>query len=142
MKTKSIQLFALVFAMLFTFALDVNAQNKTKRERPQPVISVSDNAIEVIQFHNEHRCKTCISIENNAKATLGKLSNIQFKTVNVDEKANADIVMKFKAFGSSLFLYNKNTGKMKDLTDFAFMNAFDAEKFENGLNKAITEFSK
>jgi sulfite exporter TauE/SafE len=41
-----------------------------------------------------------------------------------------------------LFLYNPKTGKKKDLTDFAFMNAGDEKKFESELKKQIEIFLK
>jgi hypothetical protein len=37
-------------------------------------------------------------------------------------------------------LYNPKTGKKKDMTDFAFMNAGNKDKFIQGLKKAIDGF--
>ena len=47
---------------------------------------------------------------------------------------------KFEAAGTALFIYNPKTGKKKDMTDFAFMNAGDKTKFIAGLKKEISSF--
>lgn len=94
--------------------------------------------IEVIDFHTTHRCKTCLAIENAAKSVLQttfanemKAGTIVFKTVNVDEAANAQLAEKYEASGSALFVYNGKTGNAVDLTDFAFMYCLsDENKFK------------
>ncbi|MEI6508293.1 MAG: nitrophenyl compound nitroreductase subunit ArsF family protein [Bacteroidota bacterium] len=101
------------------------------------------NTIEVIQFHSEHRCMTCLKIEKLTRATLGNyFKSIPFKLVNVEDKNNAKITEQFEATGTALFLYNPKTGKKKDLTDFAFMKAGDEKKFEAELKKFIEDFIK
>lgn len=102
-------------------------------------------AIEVIDFHNTHRCKTCLAIENSAKEVLYQefseavqAGKIIFKTVNVDEDANLALAEKFEASGSALFIYNPRTGQATDLTDFAFTYAMsDATKLKQGIKQAI-----
>lgn len=98
--------------------------------------------LEVVYFHSEHRCKTCLEIEKQTRAVLDKhfakevkSGGIILKTYNVDEKANLTICQKFDAFGSSLFLNKVAGGKeeRKNLTDFAFTNAFNAKAFEEKL---------
>jgi hypothetical protein len=84
---------------------------------------------------------TCLKIEKQAKATLAAYyPTTQFSLVNVDDKKNAHKAEQFQATGTALFLYNPKTGKKKDLTDFAFMNAGDKEKFIAGLKKEIELF--
>lgn len=100
------------------------------------------SGIEVIQFHSEHRCMTCNKIEALTKETLKSYAQIPFKLVNVDDKKNEKMAERFEATGTALFLYNIKTGKKKDLTDFAFMNAGDKEKFIAGLKKHINSFTK
>jgi phosphoribosylanthranilate isomerase len=120
--------------LLFT-AFNSEAQ-KTK----QTSSSISDAKIEVIQFHSEHRCMTCNKIETFTKETLKAYPNIPFSLVNVDDKKNEKKAEQFEAAGTALFLYNPKTGKKKDLTDFAFMNASNKEKFLQGLKKEISQF--
>lgn len=99
--------------------------------------------IQVIQFHSEHRCVTCLKIEELSKQTLSDYyPAIPFTLVNVEDKKNERMVEQFEAFGTSLFLYNPKTGIKKDLTDFAFMNAGDEKKFEAELKKQIETFIK
>jgi hypothetical protein len=137
MNTKNIFLsFATLMMLLFT-ACNSEAQN-TK----QTSIATADAKIEVIQFHSEHRCMTCNKIETLTKETLKAYPNIPFSLVNVDDKKNEKKAEQFEATGTALFLYNPKTGKKKDLTDFAFMNAGNKEKFIEGLKKEIDLFLK
>lgn len=135
MKSKSIfYSFATLLMLLFT-ACNSEAQN-TK----QTPTTKTDSKIEVIQFHSEHRCMTCNKIESLTKETLNAYPNIHFSLVNVDDKKNEKKAEQFEATGTALFLYNPKTGKKKDLTDFAFMNAGNKEKFIEGLKKEISQF--
>lgn len=98
--------------------------------------------IEVIQFHSEHRCVTCLEIEKLTKEVLKETSNIPFKLVNVEDEKNEKLAESFEATGTALFLFNPKTGKKKDLTSFAFMNAMgEKAKFKAGLKKEIKNFN-
>ena len=137
MNTKNIFLsFAALMMLLFT-ACNSEAQNT----KPSSNATAKAN-IEVIQFHSEHRCMTCNKIEALTKETLKAYPNIPFFLVNVDDKKNEKKAEQFEAAGTALFLYNPKTGKKKDLTDFAFMNAGNKEKFIEGLKRAIDLFLK
>jgi hypothetical protein len=132
MKTFRTILFILI-AFLLPFA-------KSEAQQPTPATS---STLEVIQFHNEHRCVTCVQIEKLTKATLEKyFKGIPFTLVNVDDAKNAKKAEQFEAAGTALYLYNPKTGKKKDLTEFAFMKAFDEKKFEAELKKQIEDFIK
>lgn len=134
--TKSIFTSLMVTIMLLFTACNGNAQS-TKKETSKKEVS----SIQVIQFHSEHRCMTCNLIENLTKETLQKFPAIPFLLVNVDDKKNEKMAEQFEATGTALFLYNPKTGKKKDLTDFAFMNAkSDSKKFKDGLEKEIIAF--
>lgn len=63
-----------------------------------------------------------------------------FKLVNIDDAKNAKIAEKFEAAGTAVFIYNSKTGKKKDMTDFAFMNAGNKTKFIAGMKKEISSF--
>ena len=137
MNTKNTFLsFATLMMLLFT-ACNSESQNTTQTSN-----ATSEAKIEVIQFHSEHRCMTCNKIEALAKETLKAYPNIPFSLVNVDDKKNEKKAEQFEATGTALFLYNPKTGKKKDLTDFAFMNAGNKEKFIEGLKKEIDLFLK
>lgn len=96
--------------------------------------------MEVIQFHMEHRCKTCETIEVVTNKAITGYQNLPFRLVNIEVEENDAMARDFKVAGTALFLYDKATGKKVDLTDFAFMNAFDEEKFVKGLQKEIEQF--
>lgn len=96
--------------------------------------------VEIIQFHSEHRCATCLKIENLTKETVKTFKGMSFKLVNVDDPKNEKIAEQFEAAGTALFIYNAKTGKKKDMTDFAFMNSENKEKFIEGLKKEINKF--
>ncbi len=135
MKTKSI----LTSFFLIVFLL--TACSTGARSNKATLVS-TETTIEIIQFHSEHRCMTCNKIEVLTKETLKSYPNIPFSLVNVDDKKNEKKAEQFEATGTALFLYNPKTGKKKDLTDFAFMNASNKEKFVEGLKKEIEAFLK
>jgi len=100
-------------------------------------------AIQVIQFHSEHRCVTCLKIEKLTKITLAAhFPALSLTLVNVEDKKNSKMVEQFEATGTALFLYNPKTGVRKELTDFAFMRAGNEKLFDTELKKFIEEFLK
>jgi len=123
--------------MLLFVSCNGNAQTKTTA-----VKSNATAAIQVIQFHSEHRCMTCNKIEELARVSLKKYPSIPFSLVNADDKKNENLCAQFEAYGSSLFLYNTKTKKIKNLTDMAFMNAGDQDKFIKEFNRNLDAFLK
>jgi len=129
-------------ALLFSFsACDSNAQTNTEASAAPTAV------VEVIDFHNTHRCMTCQTIEDKAKAALQEKfpeaiaeGKLVFKTVNVDLEENYDIAADFEAAGTALFVHTRKnaTSQKTDLTSFAFMNATsDNGKFEAGLIEEV-----
>ncbi len=128
-----VHLSALTLGLLFT-ACSSNAQ--------QPAKSAPSGAatrIDVIQFHSEHRCETCLNIEAMTKDVLNsgfavqmRDGTITFRLVNVEEKANAKMAEEFGAYGTALFLdvHKNGTDEKVDLTEWAFMKANDAVAFK------------
>lgn len=105
--------------------------------------------VEVIDFHSTHRCKTCLAIEKSAKAVLEKefakelkSGKIVFKTINVDDAKNAKIAEQFEASGSALWIYRADKKIKVDLTDFAFMNVGNTEKFSEKVKKEVQKALK
>lgn len=127
---KSILLSIFATLMLLFVSNDGNAQAK------------KPSTVQVIQFHSEHRCMTCNKIEELARVALKKYPAIPFSLVNADDKKNEKQCTQFQAYGSSLFLYNTKTKKIKNLTEMAFMNAGDQDKFINEFNKSMDAFLK
>ena len=131
------RLIYLVLAFVFS-----SCQNKSQNITDKAYVSEfkSKPGIEVIQFHSEHRCQTCLDIEEMTKEAILPYGGIPFKLINVDDSKNKTISNDFKTAGTSLFIYDPEHGKKLDLTDFAFMNASDKEKFIKGLQKEIDNF--
>ena len=121
-----------VFAtLMLLFVSNIgNAQTKTT------------TTVQVLQFHSEHRCMTCNKIEELTKVALKKYPTIPFFLVNADDKENEKQCTQFQAYGSSLFLYNTKNKKIKNLTEMAFMNAGDQDKFIKEFNKNMDAFLK
>ncbi len=132
---KTVNIFSSIATITVLLFTTYNSQAQSK-----PAAAAS--TVEVIQFHSENRCMTCNKIEDLTRETLKAYSNISFSLVNVDDKKNEKKADQFEAAGTALFLYNSKTGKKKDLTDFAFMNASNKDKFIAGLKKEINAFVK
>ena len=120
------------FLMLMFLASAATAQSKAA--------TAVKSDVEIIQFHSEHRCETCLKIEELTKETVKSFTGMRFKLVNIDDTKNEKMAEKFEAAGTALFIYNPKTGKKKDMTDFAFMNSGDKAKFMAGLKKEINQF--
>ncbi len=132
-----------LFLSVTTFMLLLFAACNSEAQNPQQLSTSNPHAkIEVIQFHSEHRCMTCNKIEKLSREALKDFSNIPFSLVNVDNEKNEKIAEEFEAFGTALFLHNLATGEKKNLTEFAFMNAGNQEKFIAELKKEISIFQK
>ncbi len=144
MKNKSIYLvFTILMVCLFS------CQPKKQNNPPTAHEYSSKAAIEVVDFHVTHRCKTCHAIEENARQTLNQFfskelenGTISFQVVNVDLPENSVLAEQFQAFGSSLYLrINKeDQSEIIDLTDFAFMNALNDYAFETGFKQKIETY--
>jgi len=124
---------------LFVLAGTSNAQQPAKS-------TANATRIDVIDFHNEHRCKTCLTIQSLTEEVLNttfaaekKAGSITFRLVNVDDAANAKVAEEFGAYGTALFLHVHKNGKPEkiDLTEWAFMMANDAAKFKAELTKKL-----
>ncbi len=128
-----------VFATVLLLIVSCNGNSQTEKATTKTTVK---GTIEVIQFHSEHRCMTCNKIEKITRETLKSYPAIPFSLVNVDDAKNEKKAEQFEATGTALFLYNPKTGKKKDLTDMAFMNAGDETKFKKELKKEIDLFLK
>lgn len=132
--------FSLVALFSLLIACTSNAQ------QPAKASATSSTRIDVIDFHTDHRCKTCLTIEGLTKEVLNstfapqmKSGTLTFRLVNVDDKANATVAEDFGAYGTALFLHVHKNGKAEkiDLTEWAFMKAGDAAAFKAELTKRI-----
>ena len=79
-------------------------------------------------------CKIILVYSNSSEYFLENLA--------LEHKKNEKKCEQFQAYGSSLFLYNTKTKKIKNLTEMAFMNAGDQDKFIKAFNKNMDAFQK
>lgn len=132
-----------IFLSVSTLLIVFFTASTSEGQNPKQASSgTAASKIEMIQFHSEHRCMTCNKIEALTKETLKNYPNISFSLVNVDDAKNEKKAEQFEATGTALYLYNPKTGKKKDLTDMAFMNASNQAKFIKELKKEIDLFLK
>lgn len=138
MKRMSIHLSLLAFLLLFAFG---NATAQTTKTTSKPA-----NRVEVLDFHTDHRCATCLEIERLTRKLLNELyakevkeGKIIFRLINADDKANAAIVEKYLAYGTTLVVCSTKNGKEShvDLTNFAFLNYNKADKFTARLRQEV-----
>lgn len=130
---------------LFISACSGNAQNQNQKELVQVT---GPNRIEILDFHNEHRCVSCLDIEKYTKETLStyfiqemESGKITFTLLNADDSKNEAIVEKYKAYGSTLVLNVIVDGKetAHDITEFAFMNCENKDKFISEFKQKVAE---
>ena len=95
-----------------------------KKEQSNVNYSVIDiklpktDKIEVFLFHATQRCISCVNIGKFAKQTIDNnfseelnLGKIVFREINIDLPENYELVEKFQASGSSLFINTIRSGK-------------------------------
>jgi hypothetical protein len=89
----------------------------------------SSAKLEVLYFHSTERCPACIAIENNTKKVLDENFKtlldsgiIQFRSLNMDEKANKSLVEKYQISYLTLLII-KAAGTKSDFTNTAFQYA-------------------
>lgn len=78
----------------------------------------------IYYFHGDRKCKTCKVVGAKAKELAEKL-NVKFFDVNIDQEENKSLAREFEATGSSLMIKHAKSGKIEDLTNFAFRNAIN-----------------
>ena len=92
--------------------------------------SGSANRVEVIYFHRAQRCYSCVYAETGVRYTVETYfrdeltsGKVIFEAVNVEDKENANIVKKYGAFTSSLFINTIRDGAdhIEEVTDIWFV---------------------
>lgn len=139
----------LLFMSVIALMISCNQTSKTESKTEVSVSSqVSANQkLQIYYFHLTNRCVTCNSIEANVKRLLEtnfkkelESGEINFKSINIEEKENYEIAEKYQTANASLFLTNVVQGKEKtiDLTTEAFSySKNEAEKFKSIVQDSI-----
>lgn len=130
-----------------------------KNNNQQPVASVvnkiesrdtknSVDKLEVYYFHRTQRCYSCSTISRYLRETMEqkfsqeiKNGTIDFREINVDLPENKEIVVKFQASGSSLFVNAISDGQdnvSQDTNIWRLLN--DEIKFKSYIENKINLF--
>ncbi|MFH1458787.1 MAG: nitrophenyl compound nitroreductase subunit ArsF family protein [Candidatus Omnitrophota bacterium] len=105
----------------------------------------------IYYFHGSFRCVTCNNMENYTKAAIETnfknalaLGKLEFKTVNVEEKANEHFTRDYKLYTKSLILSLVDSGKeikSKNLNKIWELSR-DQQKFIAYVTEEIKQFLK
>jgi len=112
--SKKIPLFSLLIVGLLILA---GCGQKTADQNLMSKVGGAEK-IEVVHFHATQQCWSCITVGEYALKTIKekfseeyKSGKIVFKDINSELPANKDIVAKYQASGSSLFINAIKDGK-------------------------------
>jgi len=110
-----------VIITLVVFSLGSPKSETNTLDQDQSLMSVAGrpaDKIEVVHFHATHQCWSCITVGEYALKTIKekfleeyRSGKIVFKDINGELPANKDIVAKYQASGSSLFINAIKDGK-------------------------------
>lgn len=121
---KSLKLLVLLMA---SFAV-ASCQGKANNQSDNSIEADSGSPVTIYYFHGEHRCPTCIAIENETRAAMEinlkkevENGKVELQVLNADEGRNKQICEKYGVYGSTLLLVKGN--KTVNLTNMAFSNA-------------------
>lgn len=138
--------FNLIFAIVTSLILSSCSGKAQNNPSETGILVEGTNRIEILDFHNEHRCVSCVSIENYIKETLQtqfakemESGKITFTLINADDPKNEALVKKYMAYGSTIILNVISDGKETpdDITQFAFLEVENKEKFINEFKAKI-----
>ncbi len=160
--SKKLLLFFLLIVGVIVLAGYTSKISNQKTDNNQATTKTSANAsdqmskvempadkIEVVHFHGTHQCWSCITVGKYALETIKERfpeeyanGTIVFKDVNGELQENKDMVMKYQARGSSLFINAITDGKDKIKEDVTVWRLVGNESrfinyFENKLNKLL-----
>lgn len=90
---------------------NTEASEPQKENKPLTDKKIVADKIEVVHFHGTHQCWSCITVGEYALETIKEKfpeefasGKIVYKDINGELKENQEIVMKYQARGSSLFI--------------------------------------
>ncbi len=113
----------------------------------QSKVSEKIERIEIIDFHGARRCFSCQTIERLARETLEEnfqkemeSGKITFQLINIEKPKNREIVQKFQARGSSLFvnvIENRKDNISEDTNVWRLVN--DEQAYKSYFKKMVEE---
>lgn len=139
---------SLLFVLTTIFLFSCGSDDKENSEKS--TFKRSGNYVAILDFHTDHRCKSCVTIEKLTKETLQENfkselidSTIVFSLINVDAAENKTIAEEYEAFGTSLMIsvFKNGEEEVLDLTEWAF-EAIHGDDFKTELKNEIKEALK
>jgi hypothetical protein len=130
---------------------------------PATVTARSDNSssqspvnstvrVDVVYFHRPQRCPTCLCFEERVRYVVGTYfqneldsGKMTFGVYNIGDSQNADIVKKYNAVGSQLFIniVKDGTDNIKDIQDIWSWNCrSDGPGFDQKVKNIIDQSLK
>lgn len=112
---------------------------------------VKAERIEIVHFHSTQQCRSCIAVGQYAQKAVEERflkekqnGKIVFRSINIDLPENREIVNKYKARGSSLFINSIVNGRDNIQEDLAVWRLIYNENqflnyFENKLKQLLGE---
>ena len=126
-----------------------NQTTKSQEELPMSTAKTLAEKIEVVHFHATQQCWSCITVGEYALKTIKekfpeeyKNGTIVFRDINGELPENKDLVMKYQAGGSSLFVNAITAGKDNIKEDVTVWRLVSNESqfisyFQDKLNKLL-----
>ncbi len=124
------------------------SEERTNRTK-NATAAIKADKIEVVHFHATQQCWSCVTVGKYVLKTIKNKfpeeyenGTIIFKDINGELPENRDMVMKYRAGGSSLFVNAITDGKDKIEEDVTVWRLVNNESrfinyFENKLNKLL-----
>jgi hypothetical protein len=107
--------------------------------------SESSAVVEVVYFHTSQRCVTCLCFEERVTSVIEhdfdneiKSGKLVYKIINVMDEDNAQIVAKYNAYGSQLFI-NKIVDNKDNIDDIIEIWDWQCTKDKPGFDARIKD---
>ena len=126
-----------------------NQTEKSQEELPMSTAKISAEKIEVVHFHATQQCWSCITVGEYALKTIKEKfpeeytsGSIVFRDINGELPENKDMVVKYQARGSALFVNAITAGKDNIEEDVTVWRLVSNENqfisyFQDKLNKLL-----
>ncbi|MFU8796796.1 MAG: nitrophenyl compound nitroreductase subunit ArsF family protein [Dehalococcoidia bacterium] len=134
-----------VAALLSILLYTLLASHQPASDHSSNTPSGAADRVDVVYFHRTQRCYSCLYVETGARHTVEDYfedelasGTVTFQTVNVQDQANGDIVRKYGAYTSSLFVNTIKDGAdhIEEATEVYFLIGRD-EAFVEALKSRI-----
>jgi hypothetical protein len=149
---KTLKHFVLLAILILLASCNTNSEQKINQNTIAAAVHTDkDNYVTIYDFHNEHRCVTCLKIENAVKTILEESYKMEmddqllsFELYNCETEENQNLAEEYGAFGTTLAITIVKDGnkEIRDLTNWAF-ETIGTDQFETGfveeLNLALAK---